>query len=1098
MKVSFAAFAAFALLLALGCSQSKPIPVPAPPAITSFAAEKTVISEGQSVKLTFSTRNAKEVSLIDQTGAEVPVTGSVEAGEATVSPSQTAFYVLRATGEGGKDSAFVQVAVNEGLRQVFLIAVPTEISSGDPVELVWSALGGKNVSLKDSNADTLSMEASGTVGVHPQKTTTWTLRAQGPAGMLSATARVKVRPVIKQFTAAPPAARQGNKIKLAWQTAGADSVVVKEATFGELVSTGVDVDTGSFEFTVPFETAADAGTSDAGTADAGRPVPDNFPLRFTLTATSNSPMQAVSAALNSVVRDGPIINVLDVPDSVTENQPFTLTWDVSATRTEVLLDGVQVYATTPPASASGTLKLPGIAANTQLTLIAYDSLELQSSQSKTINVLKPPKVLTFTLPQTVAKGGDAAAVSWTTKDASLVLVRIKRGPPVFSTSAAAQLAAGSATLYPARLTTYVLEAWNAAGQHDSLEQTVSVGTPVTAGAIPSPTPPAAMVQLSWDVSSLMPSEVIGIPSEAVEVTGMSANFVDLEQSPQAHKLYFADRSEGTADFSVPQGYGFTFITRSINSFSAGVNGFLALAPTSSSLQLNVDLKGTNGLPKVPLLAPFWDNLDLGANGEVYWQLDGTAFPRRLIVQWNKVNVGGDPLSALTFEVQLLESGEFHFVYKTLQDANNQALGQSATIGVFAGLGVFAGQHSYNMGTLVEGQELSWFNQSHGASTGAAAINVGTSSVTPGFFCKLASGAYVYVGIPVLVFAQGSVLVNETMPQPNAGAAMGQYVELFNPQPLELELSGLQLMGTVTPTAFTIPPGTMIPANGYLVLGQSIDPAQNGESGATLSYGGDLVFGAASDGVRLVIGGASPFELSKLSWSSSTASTSVQREAALGSLSCMRTRMFGSLQSIGTPGKLNESCFEYSLEQIPVAFEDFSTGTPLLPLGWDEDLGDVVLPKPFKYFGTSKSTLKVSSNGWLSFGAVSSAELDNRVAPANSDPVGAIAPFWDDLAENSLFGTSNVFAARSGDHHVVQWSHASSYDTLSDDLNFEVKLFDNGVIEFHYAGLSSSAGWETGVGATEWLENLTGTAALPIGTDQPVLKPNTAYRFTPKP
>jgi len=57
------------------------------------------------------------------------------------------------------------------------------------------------------------------------------------------------------------------------------------------------------------------------------------------------------------------------------------------------------------------------------------------------------------------------------------------------------------------------------------------------------------VQLDWDVSGLNPTEVIGIPSETVQVTAMSTNFVDLENVATASKIYFADRSEGTAAFS---------------------------------------------------------------------------------------------------------------------------------------------------------------------------------------------------------------------------------------------------------------------------------------------------------------------------------------------------------------------------------------------------------------------------------------------------------------------------------------------------------------------------------------------------------------------
>ncbi|MBS1153575.1 MAG: OmpA/MotB protein, partial [Myxococcaceae bacterium] len=442
MKASSGALAALALLFAAACTTTKAgPPPPAPPVIKTFSADQTQVSPGAMVKLTFTTADAKEVSLIDQTGMEVPVTGSVESGQATVMPTRTSFYVLRVTGDGGKDSAFVQVAVNEGLKQVFLIAVPTEISSGESVELVWSALGGTNVSVKDSSGMTVSTAESGTTSATPEKTTTWTLRADGSTGMLSATARVTVRPVIKEFSASPPAARQGQKIQLQWRTAGADGVVVKEATFGTLVTTATDVVSGTYAFSVPsdFDGPSDGGTLPDGGTIVARPVPDNFPLRFTLTARSNSPMQEVSAALDSVVRDGPVINTFDAPTAVTENKPFTLKWSVSAFRTQILLEGAPIFATVPPAIASSTLTLPGISADTTVTLVAYDYLGLKVSQSKLIKAVKAPKVVTFTLPTTVATAGGSASAAWTTTNASVLVLRIKNGPAVFTTSTAAMV-----------------------------------------------------------------------------------------------------------------------------------------------------------------------------------------------------------------------------------------------------------------------------------------------------------------------------------------------------------------------------------------------------------------------------------------------------------------------------------------------------------------------------------------------------------------------------------------------------------------------------------------------------------------------------------
>ena len=102
-----------------------------------------------------------------------------------------------------------------------------------------------------------------------------------------------------------------------------------------------------------------------------------------------------------------------------------------------------------------------------------------------------------------------------------------------------------------------------------------------------------------------------------------------------------------------------------------------------------------GAPQV--LAPFWDDLELGTGGVLYL-VDGESFPRRLVIQWNKVRTLVDPASELSFQVQLYENGAFRFVYKSL--AGSDAQGESATLGVNHGPQHFTAQQSFNAGVPV--------------------------------------------------------------------------------------------------------------------------------------------------------------------------------------------------------------------------------------------------------------------------------------------------------------------------------------------------------------------------------------------------------------
>lgn len=1124
-----AAFAVLATLFSACPRAADPTPPEVLPVITSFAADKTMVTAGTAVKLSFTAERAKEVTLLDQAGNTIALSGDAAAGEATVMPTETSFYVLRVSGDGGRDSAFVQVAVNEGLRQVFLVAVPAEVNSGETVTVAWSALGGTGITLRDASGATLSMAESGSLDLQPPRSTSYELRAMGVAGPLTATAAVKVRPVVQSFTATPPAARQGEKLSFAWKTAGAESVRLTETTLGEIVTitSQASVDDGTFEFTVPTDFSADAGMLPDGGTPAPRPVPDNYPLLFTLTAQTTNPAQAVSAPLQTYVRNGPAIVTFDVPPFVTETKPVTVRWTTSNThRAELLLDGAPVFATLPPATANGSFTLPTVTADVAVTLVAYDFNGLSVRQTKTLKIAKAPKVNTFTLPMAVSSGGTATMAMWTTMNATSVVIRVKNGPAEFETQVSAMVNAGMTSLRPARTTTYVLEAYNDAGDKDVLEKTVMVTTPVIAGATPNPTAPNALVMLNWDVGGANPADIIGIPAEPPVVTPASTGFFDIETNPKATKLNFSQTNDATASFTPGFGFSFPVVGAPVTTFTASTNGFLALAATSTLTGANVDFKATTGLPTQQVIAPLWDDLDLLNTGSVHWLVEGTSFPRRLIVQWSKVRVAGDPATDLTFQVQLLETGEVRFEYMTLA-GGGRSQGDNATVGIFYGTAIFAGQHSYNMATLSDGLELVWFT--NGLATGSRNIVVASQSVSLGFFYKTVQGAFVYVPIDVRVFGAGSIVVNEVMPQPAAGVTEGQYIELYNASGRDQDLGGLEVSTTSGATmTFVIPPNTNVAPKNHVVLGQSTSGVANGGATVDVPYGTALPIGASDTAMLRVVGSllldggaASPFVVNAYNWPSSTPGFAVQRDPALGGgiPLCTRTQTYGSAGSVGTPGATNESCFPYVLTSIPAAYDDISaTGTSLLapePEGIvDEVVGTAGLTMPFTYFGVPYSALTVSSNGWISATTQTSATFTNKAAPGSGTPRGVIAVYWDDLINNVAVGPAvgTAFAKRATDHHVIQWNRMSPFRSLtapftenSGDLNFQAKLFDTGVIEFHYAGMVDAPGGcstcpaANGASATVWLELPDGGAALPVSINTPDgVAPNSAWRFTPKP
>ena len=183
--------------------------------------------------------------------------------------------------------------------------------------------------------------------------------------------------------------------------------------------------------------------------------------------------------------------------------------------------------------------------------------------------------------------------------------------------------------------------------------------------------------------------------------------------------------------------------------------------------------------------------------------------------------------------------------------------------------------------------------------------------------------------------------------------------------------------------------------------------------------------------------------------------------------------FGSSapSQLGTPGVSSGCSFAYTAQSIPVSFFDVSDGgTAVVNSPSSAVDGKTVAvtlaatasdPAPVT-FGVRCPVLSVSLDGWLVPGSTTTTNYNNKSYPDSSTPVGSLAPFWDDL--QTSVGTSEVYwkhvaagedPATPAAHWVFQWAHVRHYGTSpADDLNFQVKLFESGVIEYHYGAMTS--------------------------------------------
>jgi hypothetical protein len=156
-----------------------------------------------------------------------------------------------------------------------------------------------------------------------------------------------------------------------------------------------------------------------------------------------------------------------------------------------------------------------------------------------------------------------------------------------------------------------------------------------------------------------------------------------------------------------------------------------------------------------------------------------------------------------------------------------------------------------------------------------------------------------------------------------------------------------------------------------------------------------------------------------------------------------------------------------------------------------------------------TTLTASISGWLVAGTYTGANVTaNKARPTTTAPIGTISPFWDTLTAKAVTG-AGVYVQRfaAGDdpevpaaHWVVQYARMASTLSLNDDINFEVKFFDSGAVEYHYGSMESgtSSVYGGGASASAWLELPDAGAAIGVGINTTYLRPtNTlAYRFSP--
>jgi len=150
------------------------------------------------------------------------------------------------------------------------------------------------------------------------------------------------------------------------------------------------------------------------------------------------------------------------------------------------------------------------------------------------------------------------------------------------------------------------------------------------------------------------------------------------------------------------------------------------------------------------------------------------------------------------------------------------------------------------------------------------------------------------------------------------------------------------------------------------------------------------------------------------------------------------------------------------------------GTPVT-MSDDSYHGPFAIGFPFTFFGKTYSQFYLSSNGWMSFVAPSSAVYNNVCLPDATAPAAMLALFWDDL--NPTLG-GDVYYLSGSDTLVVSYVGLMRFGD-GGPYTFQAILRADGSVLLQYLRMQGTRQNEATIGA----QNETGTRAVSIACNQ---------------
>ncbi|WKZ64882.1 MAG: lamin tail domain-containing protein [Flavobacteriales bacterium] len=163
---------------------------------------------------------------------------------------------------------------------------------------------------------------------------------------------------------------------------------------------------------------------------------------------------------------------------------------------------------------------------------------------------------------------------------------------------------------------------------------------------------------------------------------------------------------------------------------------------------------------------------------------------------------------------------------------------------------------------------------------------------------------------------------------------------------------------------------------------------------------------------------------------------------------------------------------------PIAYAPLSPAGPVTPgpTGDDSMSGDVAIGFTFPFFGVNYTTLRISTNGFITFANTTDAGCcSGELLPTNdvNQPNNVIALAWEDY-NTGLGGTIDYFTLTAPNRFVVRYNNVIRFGSTG-ALDGQIVLFEDGTVEMHIANSNTTGGDII----TQGLENAAGTEAITV-------------------